>query len=180
MANRVGKDEMRLLHVRLPIGPEWDAIEPLRASVLACVGAVFPDAALAERIALVAAELMENAVKYGAWSDREDECFSLLVTGSDERVSIEVTNPVAPGGGGLERLVCELERISSSPSPEEAFLKGLRAVALRRRDGLGLARIAYEGGCDVTAEIVGGGRILVVRAATRCQEPREATPAAPP
>lgn len=168
--------EERLLQVRLPIRPGWDAIEPLRGSVLACVKAVFPDAALAARIALVAAELMENAVKYGAWSDAGDDRFSLLVTGTDGRVTIEVSNPIDPVGERLGQLRAELDRIAGAPSPEEAFLKGLRGVALRRREGLGLARIAYEGGCNLAAEVV--GRVLCVRAATRSLSSPAPTPAA--
>lgn len=169
--------ERRLLQVKLPIQPGWDAIEPLRASVQACVKAVFPDAQLADRIALVAAELMENAVKYGAWRARGDGAFSLQVSGTDAGVSIEVSNPAEPGDPNVARLREELQRIAASPSPQEAFLKSVRGVALKRRGGIGLARVAHEGGCDLSAEETGGR--LVVRAVTRSLAPPPPTPAGP-
>ena len=66
-------------------------------------------------------------------------------------------------------------RIAAAPPPREAFVKGVRAVALRRREGLGLARIAYEGDCDVTAEVV--GTTLRVCAVTRSVGSPTPTPA---
>lgn len=171
-----GNMERRILQVKLPIQPGWDAIEPLRGSVLACVKAVFPDATLAARIALVAAELMENAIKYGAWREHGDGSFTLQVTGTDAQVSIEVSNPVVPEDPGVARLQEELQRIAAAPSPQEAFLKSVRSVALKRRTSLGLARIVHEGGCDLTAKIADG--VLVVRAVTRALAPPPPTPAA--
>jgi anti-sigma regulatory factor (Ser/Thr protein kinase) len=169
--------EERLLQVRLPIQPGWDAIEPLRGSVQACVKAVFPDPQLAERIALVAAELMENAIKYGAWGAPGDGSFCLQVSGAEGQVAIEVSNPSEPGDPNVARLREELQRIAASPSPEEAFLKSVRGVALKRRESLGLARVAHEGGCDLTAEEAGGR--LVVRAVTRSLTSPPPTPAGP-
>jgi anti-sigma regulatory factor (Ser/Thr protein kinase) len=167
--------EQRLLQVRLPIQPGWDAIEPLRVSVQACVKAVFPDAALAARIALTAAELMENAVKYGAWGKVPDGRFELVVAGQNGHVTIEVSNPVDPADPNFGRLQEELDRIATSPSPQEAFLRGVRSVALKRRTSLGLARIAHEGGCDLAAEVA--GNVLTVRAATRAAALAVPTPA---
>jgi anti-sigma regulatory factor (Ser/Thr protein kinase) len=167
--------EQRLLQVRLPIQPGWDAIEPLRVSVQACVKAVFPDAALAARIALTAAELMENAVKYGAWGAAGDGRFELVVAGQNGHVTIEVSNPVDPADPHFNRLREELDRIATAPSPQEAFLRGVRSVALKRRTSLGLARIVHEGGCDLTTEVV--GNVLTVRAVTRRGAVEEPTPA---
>ena len=167
--------EQRLLQVRLPIQPGWDAIEPLRVSVQACVKAVFPDSALAARIALTAAELMENAVKYGAWEAVDDGRFELVVAGQNGHVTIEVSNPVDPADPNVGRLQEELDRIAASPSPQEAFLRGMRSVALQRRTSLGLARIAHEGGCDLATEVA--GNVLTVRAVTRQSAPQAPTPA---
>jgi hypothetical protein len=165
----------QLLRINLPHSPNWDAIELLRGSVLACVNVAFPDPALAARIGLVAGELMENAVKYGNWRGEREGAFALQLCGHDDRLTIEVASPAGDDSPHLARLRAELERIAVAPSPEEAFLKGIRGAALSRRRGLGLARIVHEGGCDLEAEIVGPN--LVVRAVTRHLSEPTPTPA---
>jgi anti-sigma regulatory factor (Ser/Thr protein kinase) len=165
----------QLLQVSLPVSPSWDAIERIRGSVLACVNVNFHPA-LAARMGIVAGELMENAVKYGSWRDGRGGAFSLRLCEGEDRLAIEVACPTGDGDPNVERLREELERIACSPSPEEAFLRGVRGVALQRHKGLGLARIAHEGGCDLEAECV--GVTLVVRAVTRSLHDELPTPAA--
>ena len=169
--------QRRLFHVELPLHAGWEAIEPLRASVLACVNAVFPQPALARTIALVTTELLENAVKFGRWDAAGGGVFALRLDGTEDRVEIEVSSPIAAGDENVERLRAELERIASSPSPEQAYTKAVRAVALGKPASLGLARAAYEGGCDLSAHVE--GNVLRVRAATRRLGPTPPTPAAP-
>ena len=166
----------QLLQVSLPASPSWDAIELIRGSVLACVNVSFPDPALAARMGLVAGELMENAVKYGSWREGRHGRFSLELCDTEDRLAIEVSCPAGDGDPNVDRLQEELERIAGAPSPEEAFLRGMRGVALRRHKGLGLARIAHEGGCDLAATRI--GTTLVVRAVTRSLHEPSPTPAA--
>ncbi len=167
----------RLFQIELPLRPGWEAIEPFRAAVLACVKAVFPHPALAPSIGLVTAELLENAVKFGRWDEGGGGSFALRVDGHDDRVVIEVSSPIVEGDENIARLREELARITAAPSPEQAYTKAVRAVALGKPACLGLCRAAYEGGCDVCAEVE--GRLLRVRAVTRRLEPTPPTPAAP-
>jgi hypothetical protein len=169
--------QRRLFQIELPIHPGWEAIEPLRASVLACMKVVFPHPALAASIALVTAELLENALKFGRWGEGGGETFALRVDGHDDRVEIQVSSPVAPGDANLERLVAELDRIAAAPSPEQAYTKAVRAVALGKPAGLGLSRAAHEGGCDLSARVQ--GNVVHVRAVSRRLTPEPPTPAAP-
>lgn len=169
--------QRRLFQIELPLHPGWEAIEPLRASVLACVKAVFPNPALAPSIALVTAELLENALKFGRWQ-QIPAAFALRVDGHSDRVEIVVSSPVADTDENVERLRAELDRIAAAPSPEQAYTKAVRSLALGRDAGLGLARAAYEGGCDLSAEVA--RRVLHVRAVTRRIAPAQPTPAAPP
>lgn len=168
--------QRRLFQIELPLHPGWEAIEPLRASVLACVKAVFPNPALAPSLALVTAELLENAVKFGRWEGGTGR-FGLRVDGHSDRVEIEVTSPVAPGDENVARLRAELDRIAAAPSPEQAYTKAVRAIALGKATSLGLSRAAYEGGCDLAAEV--DGTVLRVRGVTRQLAPEPPTPAAP-
>ncbi len=169
--------QRRLFQVELPILPGWEAIEPFRAAVLACVKAVFPQPALAPSIGLVTAELLENAVKFGRWQRDGGGVFALRMDGHSDRVEIEVSSPVVPGDENVERLRTELARIAAAPSPEQAYTKAVRAVALGKPAFLGLARVAYEGGCDLSAQV--DGDVLRVRAVTRRLAPTPPTPAAP-
>jgi hypothetical protein len=166
----------RRFHVELPLHPGWEAIEPLRASVLACARSVFPHPELAPAIAIVTAELLENAVKFGRWEGGAG-LFALRVDGDDSGVVIEVSSPTAAGDENLARLTEELARIAAAPSPEEAYAKKVRAVALGKAGGLGLARCAYEGGCDLSADV--DGDVLHVHAVTRPLVAAKPTPAAP-
>ena len=50
-------------------------------------------------------------------------------------------------------------------------------MALGKTGGLGLARAAYEGGCDLSADVEGD--VVRVRAVTRRLAPTPPTPAAP-
>jgi hypothetical protein len=167
----------RLFQIELPLHPGWDAIAPLRAAVLACLEAVFPNPPVASSLALVAAELLENAVKFGRWDGAGLGMFELRVDGIDDGVVIEVANPVTLGDGDVERLQAELDRIAAAPSPQEAYLKAVRGVALGRPGALGLARAAHEGGCDISARLESD--VVRVRAVTRRMGPERPTPAEP-
>ncbi len=169
--------QRRLFQIELPLRPGWETIEPLRAAVLACVSAVFPDPALAPRIGLVTAELLENAVKFGRWEQGGGGMFGVRLDGDRDRVEIEVSSPVAEGDENVQRLEAELARIAASPSPEQAYTKAVRSVALGKPASLGLCRAAYEGGCDLSVALE--GKALRVRAVTRRLAPDPPTPAAP-
>lgn len=167
----------RLFHIELPLQPGWDAIEPLRAAALACVRSIFPQQGIASGIALVAAELLENAVKFGRWETGRDGHFAVRIDGHDDRIEIVVSNPVDPSSDHVGRLAAELERIAGAPSPEEAYARALRAVALGKRSSLGLLRAAHEGGCDLSVEVA--GPMVHVRGVTRRLDPPAPIPAAP-
>lgn len=167
----------RSFQIELPVRREWPAVETLRQAVTASLRAVFPDTGLCDALAMVAGELLENAVKYGGGP--EGGGFRLAVTGCDDAVEVEVANPVAPGDPDVVRLLAEIDRIARAPSPQEAYLAALRRVALSRsKGGIGLARIVHEGGCDLTATL-GDDGLLRVRARTRRLAPPPPTGAPP-
>jgi anti-sigma regulatory factor (Ser/Thr protein kinase) len=169
----------RRFQLELPVRREWEAIDPLRQTVTACLRVVFSDLALCDALAMVAGELLENAVKYGTIGPGVERGIGISVVGDEDGVEVEVASPLPPGGRDLARLEAELERIARAPSPQEAYLDAMRRVALRGSgSGLGLARIAHEGGCDLHASL-GDDGLLRVRATTRGLRPPRPT-AAPP
>lgn len=169
----------RVFQVELPIRRDWGSIEPLRVSVLSCLRAVFPDQPLCDSLSMVATELLENALKYGCWTGSDAALFGLRVAGDDDEVEVAVSNPVDPSDPGLARLLSELDRIQAAPSPEDAYLERMRQVAVTpgAHGGLGLARIAHEGGCALSADVSPAG-VLRVRAVTRRSSAPRSRPAA--
>lgn len=79
--------------IDVPVSTQWRNIELLRASVQSCLEAVFSDVEGSDAIAMVTGELLENAVKYGHWT-QGDGVFRLRVWGDEDTGHIEVENPV--------------------------------------------------------------------------------------
>jgi len=129
------------------IHPEWEAVkaawDPSRAA-LAQAG-VGPDTAY--QIAMVAQELLENAVKYGAFEPGER--ISLEVRVAPEDVTVEVRSRVGVGDANLRRFDQMVQWIRGFQDPFEAYVERMKVVSTRPytdgESGLGLTRIAYEG-----------------------------------
>jgi two-component sensor histidine kinase len=112
------------------------------------------DEATAQAMEMVAAELLENALKHGQPDPRGIE---LLVEGEVrfiEVVSSVRTDDLAP----LEERV---KWLSAQSDPQTAWLRALAEVFERGEFGLGLARIASEGGCRISLRMVSPGRLAV-------------------
>jgi hypothetical protein len=136
-----------LLKLRIP--PEWDAVkatwEPCR-EMLRRAG-LGDDEAYA--LSMVAQELLENAVKYGAfWAS--DQILLELRVGAEE-VTVEVTNRVGMDEAHLRRFDQTVQWIRGFQDPFEAYVERMKVVSAQPyahgQSGLGLTRIAYEGRC---------------------------------
>ena len=103
---------------------------------------------------MVAAELLENAVKYGQPDPRGVE---LLVDG-DARF-VEVISTVRPED--LGPLEARVKWLAEQGDPQQAWLRALSEVFQRGQFGLGLTRIASEGGCKVSLRLASPGRLAV-------------------
>jgi hypothetical protein len=108
----------------------------------------------AETMEMVAAELLENAVKHG---DADGRGVELVVEG--EVRFIEVISSVR--ANDLARLEERVKWLSSQSDPKQAWMSALSEVFERGEFGLGLARIANEGGCRVSLRMVSPGRLAV-------------------
>jgi hypothetical protein len=108
----------------------------------------------AETMEMVAAELLENAVKHG---DADGRGVELVVEG--EVRFIEVISSVR--ANDLARLEERVKWLSSQSDPKQAWMSALSEVFERGEVGLGLARIANEGGCRVSLRMVSPGRLAV-------------------
>ena len=132
---------------------DHDAVLEVQEEVARFVKAQL-DEVEAEAMEMVAAELLENAVKHGQPDPRGIE---LLVEG--EVRFIEVVSSLRP-----EDFAPFEERIrwlSAQGDPRQAWLRALAEVFQRGEFGLGLARIASEGGCRISLRMVSPGRVAV-------------------
>ena len=110
--------------------------------------------AKAQAMEMVAAELLENAVKHGQPDPRGIE---LLVEG--EVRFIEVVSSVRQSD--LAPLEERVKWLVAQGDPQQAWLRALSEVFERGEFGLGLARIASEGGCRISLRMVSPGRLAV-------------------
>jgi hypothetical protein len=144
-----------MAHVRIELvfAVAWEHIDAIRKLVAIAVRAAYAGVdGLDEAVAMVSAELLENAVKYGAEGDA-DVRFAL--TGDGERLEIQVSNRAGGDLGHVDRLRDRLAWLEGFPTPADAYLAAFEERyqgASGRTSGLGLVRVAHEGGCEVSVE----------------------------
>jgi two-component sensor histidine kinase len=108
----------------------------------------------AQAMEMVAAELLENARKYGQPDPRGIE---LVVEGAVK--FIEVISTVRDED--LAPLEARVKWLAEQGDPKQAWLRALSEVFERGEFGLGLTRIASEGGCRISLRMVSPGRLAV-------------------
>lgn len=153
--------------IELPIRPDWASIEGLHRAVMRCIEVPLADPELCRVVGMVASELSENAVKHGDWSRPEGASLVVWRRGAaGDAIAIEVSSPAA-GRADLEVVAQRITWIRGFPSARDAFaarVRGLSRAAAGRCGGLGLVRIAYEGGCELEAWLSPDERLLHVKA----------------
>jgi hypothetical protein len=152
--------------IDIPVRNDWESVDLLRTSIVNSMTAIFAETDSAESFATVAAELLENAIKYGQWKDPA-AMLHLRVSGDGDGARIEVAHPVDAASDNTRELLEMIDWIKTFPSPEEAYRARLLQIATAETgvSKLGLARIAYEGMCDLEAQVEGD--ILRVTSVTR-------------
>jgi len=131
----------------LRLDPQWDAVkaawDPCRKT-LARAGLNEDET---YQLAMVAQELLENAVKYGSFSDGER--IFLGVHAAEEDVVVEVKSRVGVDEAHLRRFDRTIQWIRGFQDPFEAYVERMKIVSAQPyshgESGLGLTRIAYEG-----------------------------------
>jgi hypothetical protein len=144
--------------IDIPVGNDWSKVDRLRDSVLNCVSSVYGDMDGCQTLAIVAGELLENALKYGKWETARRP-FRLRACGFERKVELTVEHPVDTESPHLAELLETLKWIRGFSSPEEAYRTRLLQVAQRggedHESKLGLCRIAYESHCRLESELNG-------------------------
>jgi hypothetical protein len=144
-------------NIDLPVRSEWKNVDLLRSSVQNCLTTILSDSDGCHAIAMIVAELLENAIKHGDWSDESPSsipAFRLRVwSEGNNRALVSVENPITPQA--VANLQGILDSIRAAGSADEAYRARLLEVAANPQagvSGLGLVRVAYEGNCTLRAE----------------------------
>ncbi len=131
----------------LQIAPDWEAVKAVWDTcreVLARAGLNDDET---YQLAMVARELLENAVKFGAFA--EGERIQLAIRAAAEEVVVEVKSRVGVDDAHLRRFDQAIQRIRGFQYPFEAFVERMKIVSAQPSSdgetGIGLTRIAYEG-----------------------------------
>jgi hypothetical protein len=151
-----------LLHLDLAVPTDWGRIDQVREAVSHCVAAVFNDGDLRDSLAMVCAELLENAFKYGK-AGQPDVRVSVHLDG-DQRLVVSVTNAIDENGEHVRLLSERVAWVQEFADPLSAYQAALQQAYTDESDdasGLGLARILYEGGCALDCDLSAAGTVTV-------------------
>jgi len=129
-------------------------------TVQSCFRAVFSDVDGCNALAMVTGELLENAMKYGAWGTGNDALsFRLRVQGDEAGTRVSVQNPVK-NEDAIVALNETLAWIDGFDTAEAAYRARLLEIANSDGDPekskLGLVRVAYEGDCSLSTSVEDG------------------------
>jgi hypothetical protein len=146
--------------IELTIADDWDSVESVREKVASEVLAAWGEE-MSDALSMVAAELLENAVKYGI------EGAPIRFALDDDGPVVAVSNVVDGGSLHPATLRARIEWVRSFPDPADAWMETMARVYQtgKLRDStscLGILRIAYEGRCSVSCEV--DGTTVTVRA----------------
>ena len=145
--------------VQLRFRPLWLYVDEVREYCGFFARATFGGDTVGERVGLVVHELVENAIRYGDERDLE-----LSLERNGERIMISVANTTSEAQAqGLAAFLGELATLP----PEQAYGHALEKSVTRPADqsGLGLARIRYEGQCDLELQVLPGRVRVTARGA---------------
>lgn len=149
--------------IDFPVLGEWENVDQVRLSLQSCIAHLFQNVDHRELLSMVAGELLENAVKY-AHRTEEVTMFRLKIWGAlGEGAYVQVSNPVGPRDATLA--LESIRGINSASSVADAYMQRMLEIASRPSNlsRLGLLRIAYEGGCELTGHVQ--DEILTITAA---------------
>lgn len=137
--------------IDVPVRSRWSDIDRVRGSVQECLRAVFNEMGPVDALAMTTGELLENAVKYGDWG-AGDGVFRLSISGTRSAATVVVANPVADQAH-VDEVRAALDFLATHDDAGAAYRARLVDVARGPRGaggGLGLLRVAYEGGARLS------------------------------
>ena len=160
-----------MIHLELSLPPQWERVSSVRDTVVSAAHAVGISEDRAYNIGLVASELVENAIKYGTFAT--DDAVQVVVRVVNGLTRIVVTNPMDPSSEHAQRLRGALASVNGASSARDAYLSrmselleepAVSGVRTTSESGLGILRVAHEGGCSIHVRFPNGTAVEVTAA----------------
>jgi hypothetical protein len=138
-------------YIELKFGPRWKYIAVVRAFIQNFLAVSFADDARADKVAMAASELLENAVKYAIG---EETRVKVGLSAKDGDVDISVSNKASPEA--IAGLKAVWDAVMAG-DPLAAYIQMMREAATRSdgKSQLGLVRIRYETGGAMLLRVEG-------------------------
>jgi len=144
-------------YIELKFGPRWKYIAAARGFIQNFIAISIEDKGKADKIAMAASELLENAVKYASGEETQLFVYVFPETGG---IKIAVINQATPKAA--ETLTEIYKKISQKP-PMEAYIEQMKEAATREdgKSQLGLARIRYEAAAEIDLSVSDNSEIQI-------------------
>lgn len=148
------------LSLEVELQPEWRNVTRASEAVALLVLGTYGDDDLRDAIAMVSAELLENAIKYAD----PQRLVRLTIHEDPSSITVEVTNAVVQPEE-VQRLAQRLDWLKQQPDPAAAWMEALSLATAHQsvpdRPGLGILRIAYEGSSRIDYDMSEPGTLTV-------------------
>ncbi len=136
--------------IKLMIDANWEDIETIRAESSRFLTSHRFSKDIVDAVTMIISELAENSIKYGSFADPEHKV-EVNVSLAEDKIIVEVINPFnETAHRHLKRLDKTIQWIRGYQDPFEAYIERMKEVSRKpltdEESGLGLVRIAYEGG----------------------------------
>ena len=138
--------------------PAWAYIDGIREFGRFFCETTFGTPEVAERARVIIQETLENAVKYSTNSD--DSELELLIHSDGSNIEFQVSS--LPDAEHAQKLKQELQGLHAQ-DPETAYLQAFQRASDEpwASARLGIARMRYEGGVELSVKEESSGRIRV-------------------
>jgi len=135
--------------IKFSIEPIWKNIEVIRKETETFLLESGVDENPKDAIIMSLSELLENAIKYGNFSNHSKN-ISATISILPKNITVEVTSPMKDqDDANFRRLDKTIQWIRGYQNPFEAYIEKLKEISIRsladKENGLGITRIAYEG-----------------------------------
>lgn len=136
--------------MNITVQPDWGEMDRLNTLAMEFFCNRSLSEAAVHTYTMMVCELMENSIKYG----RRNEAIEVAVSINHGSITFQVTNKVdCDAHPHLREMDRTLQRIRGVQDPYQAYLERVREISREplsdARSGLGLVRMAYEGGADI-------------------------------
>ena len=153
------------LEFRISFVPKWRSIELFRRGLETLLEAGIEDPDKKASIAMVSAELLENAYKHGS---QDTAPINYAIEIEDNVGHVTVVNHVVPElDSNIDKLLSTAECITGFDNQLNAYIekmKDIYAEGETETSGLGLVRIVYEGQCKLECTVERTTRRVEVKA----------------